>query len=94
MHPKYRLLIVLVLLSGCAHSARWQNSRLPPEQASADERACRRSAEEDMGQQAYRSPGTENSDSPMQMVDRSEQRQHFKTLVAECMERRGYHQSE
>jgi hypothetical protein len=47
-----------------------------------------------MGQQTYSSPGTEKSDSPMQMVDRNDQRQHFKTLVADCMERRGYRRGE
>jgi hypothetical protein len=90
MSMRYRLLLALVLLAGCAHSGSWHNPNLPPAQAKSDEATCRRFAEEDMGQQAYSSPGTENSDSPMQMVDRSEQRKHFKTLVADCMERKGY----
>ncbi len=91
MPPRFRLFFVLILLASCAHSASWRNPNLPPAQEKADESACRRSAEEDLSPQtAYTSPGSEKSDSPMQMVDRSERRQRFKELVADCMERKGY----
>jgi hypothetical protein len=88
------ILSAVVLLCGCAQGGSWRNPNLPPSQAYADEQACRRSAEGDMGRRAYVSPGTERSDSPMQMVDHDEQRQHFRTLVGECMERKGYRRSE
>lgn len=47
-----------------------------------------------MGPQAYTSPGTERDDTPMQMVDHSEQRHHFGALVSDCMERKGYHRAD
>jgi len=82
------MLSVLPILSACAGS--WHNPDLPPAQASADERDCRRESEADMGPQPYTSPGTGTQDSPMQMVDRSEARHEFAGLVSDCMERKGY----
>ena len=40
--------------------------------------------------QNYTAPGSEKYDTPMQMVDRSERRAQFDSLVANCMELKGY----
>ena len=89
------ILIAILALAACSREAAWKNPDLPPGQESADETACRHSAEEDMGRVSrtdplYADPGLEKFDSPMQMVDRSEVRQHYAELVAQCMESRGY----
>ncbi len=94
MAQRFRHLPILLLLAACSQSGGWKNPSLPPGQAQADERVCRREAEEDMGPQAYSAPGSEKYDTPMQMVDRSEQRAHFATLVADCMERKGYRRAD
>jgi len=87
-------LVALVLAAGCAGGAGWRNPSLPPGQEHADFTACRKEAEEDMGPQPYTAPGSERTDTPLQMVDRSEQRQTYNRLVADCMERKGYKQGE
>jgi hypothetical protein len=89
MSSRITLLAMLSLLAACSGSS-WHNPNLPPAQAGVDERECRRESEEDMGPQPYSPPGSENQDSPMQMVDRSEARHQFAGLVADCMERKGY----
>jgi len=81
--------LLLLVAAGCS-GTHWTNPALPPGQAQIDERECRHSAEEDMGPLIYFPPGTQEYDSPMQMVDRSEQHQRFASLVADCMERKGY----
>ena len=90
-----RLLLIspILLLAACAGGGSWTNPNLPPGQERADLSACRHEAEQDMGPQAYSSPGSEKSDTPMQMVDRSEQRHQFSGLVADCMGRKGYRQT-
>ena len=89
MH-RQTIALLAVVLAGCASPSHWRNPELPPGQASADERVCRREAEEDMGPQPYSPPGSEKYDTPMQMIDRSEERGQFESLVNACMERKGY----
>ena len=83
--------LALLFVTGCIGGANWRNPNLPPQQESIDERVCRHEAEEDLGPQPYSEPGTEKYDTPMQMVDRSELRNQFDGLVADCLERKGYH---
>jgi hypothetical protein len=96
MSRRLRLVPLIILLAACSQSGGWKNPSLPPAQAAIDERVCRQSAEEDMdtGQQPYTSPGSEKYDTPMQMVDRSEQHEHFASLVSDCMERKGYRRTD
>lgn len=90
MSRRLRLIALILLLAACSQSGGWKNPSLPPGQEAIDERTCRQEAEEDMGPQAYTPPGSSEADTPMQMVDRSERRQRFAALVADCMERKGY----
>ena len=93
--PLRRLAFAFALaLAGCSHGATWRNPDLPEAQWGADETACRKEAEEDIGPQGYSAPNTEKFDTPMQMVDRSEIQDRFANLVADCMERKGYRRSE
>lgn len=93
MVQRLRFFVLLLALAGCAGPT-WKNPALPPGQASIDEHECRRSAEEDMGPHVYFPPGSDELDTPMQMVDRAEERQHFAALVADCMERKGYRRAD
>ena len=93
MLPRLLPILPILVLVACAGGGGWNNPNLPPGQESADEMACRRESEQDMGPQAYISPGSDKMDSPMQMVDRSELRHQFVSMVAECMERKGYRQN-
>jgi hypothetical protein len=90
MSPRLLPIVPILFLAACAGTGGWKNPNLPPGQESIDESACRHEAEEDMGPQAYSSPGSEKNDTPMQMVDRSELRHQFVSLVDDCMERKGY----
>jgi len=85
------LVLLLLLVTACSGGPEWANRSLPPGQEPIDERACRQSAGADMDEpQNYTAPGSEKYDTPMQMVDRSERRAQFDSLVANCMELKGY----
>ena len=87
--------LTALALGGCAHGPTWRNPSIPEDQWSADETACRREAEEDIGPQpGYSPPDAAKFDSPMQMVERSEVQDRFANLVASCMERKGYRRSQ
>ena len=102
MSPRFiRLtLAILPIVAACSLFTSWRNPNLPASQAAADERLCRQEAEADMGPQSYSPPGgdrpqTESAlaqvqDAPMQLADRDDIQHQFYSLVAHCMERKGY----
>lgn len=81
---------VMLVVAGCSGVGSWHNPSFTPAQRDADETECRRMSEAEMGDKAGTSPGSEKFDSPMQMVDRSDMRSQFSSLVGDCMERKGY----
>lgn len=85
------ILLATAGLAACATAApAWVNPDLPQGRASADLAACRRLADRDMGQDLFQQPDERSSD-PMKLVDRSRSQQRFESLVADCMEDKGYH---
>jgi hypothetical protein len=79
-----------IALAGCAGSTGWVNPSVPQDRWGADLSACRRDAEDEFGPGAYLPPGQERTSSPMTLVDRTRTTERFDSLVAECMQAKGY----
>jgi hypothetical protein len=82
--------LCLAGLAACAAEPRWVNPGQPAARTSADLAACRRSADRDLGPGAYQAPGEERTSDPMRMAEHSQTLRRFDSLVAECMQDKGY----
>jgi hypothetical protein len=88
--PLICTLSVLLLLVACASSPTWTNPDVPKARWSADLSACRRMADDQLGPEAYVTPGDERTGDPMKLADRTRNTKHFEAAVADCMEAKGY----
>ncbi len=82
----------LAAMVACSGSPDWKNPDKPRAQWDADLADCRRESERDMGPGAGIAPGSEAAEreDPMQIAKDSSVRSRFDSLVADCMDRKGY----
>ncbi|OIR07923.1 hypothetical protein GALL_97860 [mine drainage metagenome] len=89
--PKRLLLLVLpLLLAGCAGDVGWINPRDPQANAEDTYAGCRRAAERDYGQSGYQAAADSRFGDPMAMADREASGDRVREAVAACMRAEGF----